>query len=130
MKPRFLLDTQTFLFVAQDLSSLSSRAKAALLNKDHFLFLSLISLWEIQIKIAVKKLVLFKPLQETLQQAVTDLGLELLPIQLSHIYGLNDFPLHHRDPFDRLLIAQALNENMQVIGNDSHWDAYGVKRVW
>jgi PIN domain nuclease of toxin-antitoxin system len=56
--------------------------------------------------------------------------LELLPLQLEHIYRLADLPLHHRDPFDRLLIAQALQERMPIISGDADFDAYGVERIW
>ena len=130
MKNRYLLDTQTFLVAAQEGGIVSPRAKRTLLRTDHALYLSLISLWEMQIKLSLGKLRLPVPLSEAVQRAVTDLGLEILPLQLEHIYQLGELPWHHRDPFDRLLIAQALVEQMVLIGSDRIFERYGVRRLW
>ena len=130
MKHRLLLDTQTFIYAAQEGGSLSAKARAALLHSGNTLFLSLVSLWEIQIKLTLGKLKLPTSLPKAVQQAITEIGIELLPLQADHIYKLTDLPLHHRDPFDRLLIGQALIEKMVVVGNDLVFDSYGVPRIW
>ncbi len=130
MKNRYLLDTQTFLVAAQADGPLSTRAKNALLRADHTLYLSLISLWEMQIKLGLGKLRLTVSLSEAVQRAVSDLGLEILPLQLEHIYQLGELPWHHRDPFDRLLAAQALAERMVLVGSDQIFERYGIRRLW
>jgi PIN domain nuclease of toxin-antitoxin system len=130
VRRRFLLDTQAFVVSILDTDGLSPKARALLLRSDTDPFLSLVSLWEMQIKVGLKKLGLPVPLSEAVQRAVTEMRLELLPLQLEHIYRLADLPLHHRDPFDRLLIAQALQERMPIISGDADFDAYGVERIW
>jgi PIN domain nuclease of toxin-antitoxin system len=127
---RFLLDTQAFLWAIQDEKLLSKPVRTLFSDQNNHLFLSLASIWEMQIKVNIHKLKLSKPLPDVIQLGITSFSLEILSIQTEHIYRQSGFPQHHRDPFDRLLIAQALQENMQVIGNDAHWDAYGVKRIW
>ena len=69
-------------------------------------------------------------LPEVVQRAVTDAGVELLPLQLEHLYRLGALPFHHRDPFDRLLAAQALHEQLTLLGSDKAFDDYGVERLW
>lgn len=131
MKSRgLLLDAQAFLLVAQEKSSLPSRARQAFLDRRNTLYLSLVSLWELQIKLSLGKVKLPVSLPEAVQRAVSDAGVELLPLHLEHIYKLNELPFHHRDPFDRLLAAQALYERMTILGADKAFDAYGVDRLW
>ena len=131
MKPqRVLLDTQAFVLAAQGAKSLSHKAESMLLNKGITAYLSLVSLWEMQIKLSLEKLKLPVSLPEAVQRAVTDIGLEILPLQADHIYKVSELPFHHRDPFDRLLIAQALHEQMVILGSDAAFDAYGVTRLW
>jgi len=129
-KKRFLLDTQAFLLAADPTAHFSSKIRALLLSTENFLYLSLVSVWEMQIKIGLKKLSLPVGLPEAIQAGVSQLGIELLPLQVEHIYQLSDLPLHHRDPFDRLLIAQALCEKLTIIGGDSAFDKYKVDRIW
>ena len=130
MKRRLLLDTQAFLLAAQDDRALSDRARRALLHPETTLYLSLVSLWEMQIKLSLGKLKLPMPLPAAIQRAVTETGMELLPLHPEHVYKLAVLPYHHRDPFDRLLAAQALCERMVVVGNDKIFDAYKVERIW
>jgi PIN domain nuclease of toxin-antitoxin system len=127
---RLLVDTQAFIFAAEGGLRLSPKAKLALLRSGAPLFISLISIWEIQLKLTLGKLRLPVPLSEAVQRAITQMGIELLPLQLDHIYKLADFPFHHRDPFDRLLAAQAAYEGMALVSNDNAFDAYGVHRIW
>jgi PIN domain nuclease of toxin-antitoxin system len=130
VKRRLLLDTQAFVLAAEGEKVLSPKARTALLHQETDIYLSLVSLWEMQIKLGLGKLKLPVSLPMAVQKAVTGVGLEILPLQAEHIYKLSDLPFHHRDPFDRLLIAQALHEQMVVIGNDSAFDAYGIERIW
>ena len=94
------------------------------------LSLSIASIWEIQIKHQLDKLVLDLPLEEILHQQQDENNLQLLSIELPHILALNQFPLHHRDPFDRLLIAQAATEDMHLVSNDKLFRRYDVKLLW
>jgi len=130
MRKRLLLDTQAFLLAASGEDGLPAKARAAILHKDAEVYLSLVSLWEMQIKLSLGKLKLPVSLPTAVQRGVTDLGLELLPLQVEHIYRLAELPFHHRDPFDRLLIAQALHEQMPIVGKDSFFSDYGVCRIW
>jgi PIN domain nuclease of toxin-antitoxin system len=127
---RLLLDTQAFILAAQGDKSLSRKVAAILLHTDTTAYLSLVSLWEMQFKLSLGKLRLPVALPEAIQRAVTDIGLEILPLQAEHIYKLASLPFHHRDLFDRLLIAQALYEQMPIATNDRAFDAYGISRLW
>lgn len=82
------------------------------------------------IKIKTAKLQLQLPLEQFIDRAVEKHRLTFLPVTLHSIYHTQQLPLHHRDPFDRLLIAQALTEHIPVISSDAVWDAYGVQRIW
>lgn len=124
-----LLDTHTFLWFIEDNPRLSVKAKA-LLESDADLLLSIACLWEIAIKISIGKLALTQPLDVFLQQQLTDNEIEILPINLAHLVRLSLLPLHHRDPFDRLLIAQAMVENIPVVSIDPVFDTYSIKRLW
>jgi PIN domain nuclease of toxin-antitoxin system len=127
---RFLLDTQAFLYAAQAQGPLSRSARQAILHPDNALFISLVSVWEMQIKLSLGKLKLPLSLPEAIQRAVTELGVEFLTLQPEHIFQLEHLPLHHRDPFDRLLIAQAQVERMALLSGDTMFDRYEVTRVW
>ena len=108
---------------------LPKRAKTLLQNPSNELLLSLVSIWEIQIKAQLGKL----QLRTALAQVVTDQqqnGVTLLPITLPHILALQNLPLHHKDPFDRLLIAQAQSEGANLLSKDSEATSYEVKVIW
>jgi PIN domain nuclease of toxin-antitoxin system len=83
-----------------------------------------------QIKLSLGKLALKTALSELVEDEIGRNGLSLLPIDLSHIYALDNLPMHHRDPFDRLLVAQAVAEGVEVISIDEKFDAYGIQRLW
>jgi PIN domain nuclease of toxin-antitoxin system len=91
--------------------------------------ISQVSLWEIAIKMTIGKLTLPIAFHELEQKLVKD-GFHILQIASSHIIKYTELSLHHRDPFDRLLIAQAIVENLPILGDDSAFDAYLVKRIW
>jgi PIN domain nuclease of toxin-antitoxin system len=127
---RLLLDTHTLLWFLREPHLLSPRLLNTITSEETEAFVSIASLWEIAIKTSLNKLSLPKPYEELFPQAVTDSGLQLLPIRPAHIACICQLPHHHRDPFDRLLIAQAMAENMTLASCDSHFAAYGVPLIW
>ena len=120
----------TFIWLVTDPSRLSTRARTYLADPDRRLLLSIASGWEMAIKTAVGKLPLSIPLDELLLDAPARALLEWLPVRPSHLLGVAGLPHHHRDPFDRLIVAQALAEGVPVVGADPALDAYGVSRIW
>ncbi|MDB9459415.1 type II toxin-antitoxin system VapC family toxin [Dolichospermum circinale CS-545/17] len=124
-----LLDTHTFVFWDSQPSKLSQRALELLTNKDNLRLLSVVSLWEIQIKQQLGKLTLNKTLEEIILIQQNNY-IEILPITVAHILALDSLPLYHKDPFDRLLIAQANRENAVLISCDSIFANYSVQVEW
>ena len=121
-----LLDTQAFLWFEAGDSRLSATARQAITNKLNVKFISLASYWEIAIKNSLGKLDLQVPFDDLLNLQ----GYSHLQISGEHLKALRKMPLHHRDPFDRLIIAQALHENFDVVSSDTQFDVYGIKRIW
>jgi len=113
-----------------DPEQLSPVALAACEDPTNELYLSVVSAWEIQIKHQINRLQLDVPLEEMIQghQAANDL--KILPVELPHVYTLRQLPLHHHDPFDRLLIAQAKVEQMRLVSADSQFAPYLVEVIW
>ena len=105
-----------------------ARAICSDVNSD--LLLSRASGWEMAIKLSIGKLRLREPLRQILIEAHTTNGIATLPIDLEHVLRVQHLPLHHRDPFDRLLAAQALHEGLTILSADATFDAYAVHRVW
>jgi len=126
---KLLLDTHTFIFWDSQPSKLSQRALELLTNKDNLRLLSVVSLWEIQIKQQLGKLTLNKTLEEIILIQQNNY-IEILPITVAHILALDGLPLYHKDPFDRLLIAQANRENAVLISCDSVFANYSVQVEW
>lgn len=126
---KLLLDTHTFIFWDSQPSKLSQRALELLINKDNLRLLSVVSLWEIQIKHQLGKLTLNKTLEEIIIDQQNNY-IEILPITVTHILALDSLPMHHKDPFDRLLIAQANIEDAVLISCDSVFANYSVKVEW
>lgn len=125
-----LLDTHAFLwFIAGD-SSLSQFARSAIENLDNNRYLSMASLWEIAIKISVGKLELSEPFETLIPRQLADNSIELLGISFDHTALVSSLPFHHRDPFDRLLIAQSKVEQMTLVSIDPVFDSYSVNRLW
>ena len=125
-----LLDTHTLIWSQDDPDQLSAAAVAALTDPANVRLLSAASVWEIGIKVALGKLKLSKPFRLWVQTAKRDLVLTELPIELDHVERQMTLPHHHRDPFDRMLVAQSLVLGIPVISNDVIFDAYGVTRIW
>ena len=123
---RVLLDTHIFIWWNGDLDQLSATARALCEDKGNTLVLSLVSVWEMQIKNQLGKLTFNQPLPEIIHSQQRSNGLELLPITTEHIYALQNLPAHHRDPFDRLLVAQANVEQMPLVSADPALRQYEV----
>jgi PIN domain nuclease of toxin-antitoxin system len=127
---RGLLDTHTFLwFIAGD-PKLSAVARAFIEDEANAKILSIASPWEIAIKVSRHKLPLAEPFHVLIPREIAGNGFDLLPITLDHLAVLSTLPFHHTDPFDRLIIAQAIVEQIPVIGADPAFDAYPISRLW
>ena len=127
---RLLLDTHTFLWFILDDPQLSSTARNLIEDSAHEVEVSPASYWEIAIKIKLGKYALPQPYQQFMETQIAANDFRILPIEPRHTALLTMMELHHKDPFDRLLVAQALAENVPIIGVDSQFDAYGVQRFW
>jgi PIN domain nuclease of toxin-antitoxin system len=126
---KILLDTHTFLWFINDSPELSNAA-ADLLESDVDLLLSMASLWEIAIKVSLNKLTLPDDYERFIPQQITLNNIEILTITFEHLTVVSRLPFHHRDPFDRLLIAQSMSENLQIVSADTKFDSYEVDRKW
>ena len=127
---RVLLDTHAYLwFIAGD-ERLSARGREVIAAPDADLLFSTASLWEIAIKHSIGKLPLAHPFGDLFPAQLDADGLRTLPIHASHLARLVDLPFHHRDPFDRLIIAQALVEGVPILTRDQSFAAYPVETVW
>ena len=127
---RLLLDTHTFLWFIMGDPKLSEKARALIEDTRNERLLSIASLWEMAIKHSVGKLSLGQPFEVLIPQQLERNSIEILPITVAHLTVVATLPFHHRDPFDRLLIAQAAVERLSVLTVDSAFDAYAVERLW
>lgn len=127
---KLLLDTHALLWAFGDPEQLSERAAKAIVDTRNALFVSAASLWEIGIKINLRKLHLGKRWARQLERRMTELGVSLLPITLPHCDRLSRLPHHHKDPFDRLIAVQSLTEKLVIVSRDKQFDAYSAKRIW
>jgi PIN domain nuclease of toxin-antitoxin system len=130
---RLLLDTHTFLWHANGSPQISAQATALLTDPGNELFLSMATVWEIAVKVGLKKLKLSSSYIPFMTAAITGYGLTVLPIDFDDCaeYEKLPFPLpKHRDPFDRLIITQASRHGLVIVGTDLDFDVYGVQRLW
>ncbi|SRR5579883_206078 len=127
---KILLDTQAFLWLISDAPELSKKAKKLFLDQDNDLFLSLASIWEIAIKFSLGKLKLKQPIEKFLPAQLQENSILQLDISFRHVAGVAALPFHHRDPFDRLIISQAIQENLPILSSDKAFDAYNIQRLW
>ncbi len=127
-----LLDTHTFLWFSgrQQYESLSLATRELLEDKKNTLFLSYASIWELTIKVSIGKMKLSEPVADLVRSQQEQLDFQILPFKLSHFDLIERLPFHHKDPFDRLLIAQAQVEGLTIVGIDAVFDQYGVNRIW
>ena len=127
---RLILDTHKFLWYIFGDPQLSSEANTLLQNPANEKLLSTASPWEVGIKVSTGKLKLSRPLEAYFEEQMQLNSIAMLPITLAHIARVSTLPFHHRDPFDRMLIAQSLVEGIPIISADAVLDAYGVVRYW
>ena len=125
-----LFDTHSFVWWADEPMKLSRTALASLEDEDNRLFVSDVSIWEMQIKVQLGKMKLKLPLEDLIESQQQDNEVEILQITTEHILALNNLPLHHKDPFDRLLIAQSIVEGFTIVTVDSEFPAYPAKLLW
>jgi PIN domain nuclease of toxin-antitoxin system len=121
-----LIDTHVLLWLLAGSPRLSGHVLATLANRRNGVFLSVVSTWEIAIKAGLGKLDLPPNLHTWLPDELDAAGLKLLPIDLKHSLGVESLPQHHRDPFDRLLIAQAVSDGLTIVTADQVFDFYDV----
>ena len=126
---RVLLDTHTFLWWANDDGRLSAPARQTIADAADAFF-SIASCWEMAIKVSRGKLTLPKPIDRFLPEQLGMTGVQLLQIDLDDVARMAGLPFHHRDPFDRMLAAQALNDELAIVSADPIFRKYGVTRAW
>jgi PIN domain nuclease of toxin-antitoxin system len=127
---RVLVDTHVFLWWVEGDRALPAKARAALANQDNECLISMVSAWELAIKAGLGKLKLALPVKRYVVEHVAANGFRMLDIQMAHVGRVETLHPHHGDPFDRLLIAQALEEKLPVVTADPVFRKYGVKRIW
>ncbi len=127
---KLLLDTCTFLWMSTNEDSLSTIARSAITDPANRRFLSSISVMELAIKTKLRKLVLHAPLEQVVHEGMRRGVVEELPVAIEHSLAVARLPLLHRDPFDRLLIAQSQVEGMPLVTNDAAIRQYAVQIIW
>ena len=130
---KLLLDTHTLLWHADGSPQVSATATALLIDPANDLFLSMATVWEIAIKMGLKKLTLSAPFTAFMTRAITGYGLAVLPITLEDCAAYEQLPFpdpRHRDPFDRMILTHALRHGLTLVGCDAAFDSYGVPRLW
>ena len=127
---RCLVDTQALIWYVDQDYLVSVKGRAAITDPANELLLSAASIWEIAIKVGLRKLRLSMSYRMWMDKAIADLGIVILPITVDYAEVQSQLPRHHGDPFDRLIMAQALVESVPVISSDLQLDAYGINRVW
>jgi len=127
---KLLLDTHVLVWWLAGDPQLPVSVQKSVESVDNEVFIGVGCLWEMVIKLSLGKLQLEMPLETLINQVLPEQRIALLPIAPTHLLRLTTLPFHHRDPFDRLLAAQALAEAMNVASRDDALDAYGIKRFW
>ena len=127
---KLLLDTHAFIWWDSDPSKLSSRVVSLCQNRANLVLLSVVSVWEMQIKHQLGKLTLGLPLRELVETHKEVNDIQLLPVYLEHVLELENLPAVHTDPFDRLLVAQARVEGSILLSHDSAFEDYPVAVTW
>ena len=127
---RLLLDSHTFLWFVLNDPQLSGVALNLVHDPANDILISPASYWEIAIKVRLGKINLNASYDDFMHRGIVGNDSEILPIEPRHTSLLTTLPLHHRDPFDRLLVAQALTEAVPIVSTDAAFDSYGVQRLW
>ena len=126
---RLLLDTQVFIWWDSEAGKLPPAIQQMCQDETNTLLLSVVSIWEMQIKAQLGKLALHRPLPQIIYEQQASNQLELLPVEAAHVFSLQLLPVHHKDPFDRMLIAQAITEDLTVLSVDTVFARYPIKVV-
>ncbi|MHB1423998.1 MAG: type II toxin-antitoxin system VapC family toxin [Gemmataceae bacterium] len=130
---KLLLDSHTLLWHADGDSRMSATAVALLIDPANALFLSMATVWEIAIKVGLKKLTLAVPYATFTTRAITGYGLAVLPMTIDDCAAYEQLPFpnkQHRDPFDRMIVIHAVRNGLSVVGVDAAFDPYGISRLW
>ncbi len=127
---RYLLDTHTLLWAALEDDLLSQRARRIIASAANEIVVSAASAWEISTKYRLGRISFAQDLAEDFIPSVQAAGYQMLPISVEHALRAGRLAAEHRDPFDRMLAAQAIHEDMPLVSNDQQLDAFGVRRVW
>ena len=126
---RVLLDTHTAIWFLNGDCDLSENAKSNILSRKNIKYVSIASVWELAIKIGLKKLN-FRGGTRGFVELLEDNGIEIIPISAKHLFELECLPMFHRDPFDRIIISTAISEKMVLISTDTNISSYSVKTLW
>lgn len=126
---RFLVDTQSFIWFAEADPKLPAPVADLMERSDSRLVISIASLWEMTIKMSLGKLALSGDIAVMIDKTISN-GFTILPIEPKHLITLSTLEFFHRDPFDRIIIAQSISENMPLISSDDVFNQYPVERIW
>lgn len=127
---KFIADTHAFIWFITDSEQLSPKAKTLLESPENERILSAASVWEIAIKTSLGKLSFKKPLEQFLPEQIRLNYFQVLNISADHALRVASLPMLHRDPFDRMIVAQGITENLPILSNDTALDDYGIRRLW
>lgn len=127
---KLLLDTHTFIWYVTDNPKLSATAQQLINDGNNEVLLSAVSIWEMAIKQSIGKLNFELPFELFITRQLAVNNFDLLDIRVEHLVIIANLPLHHRDPFDRLIIAQAMVEQLPIVGADGVFDSYTIERLW
>ena len=127
---RILLDTHAIVWWATGDQRLSRKARVAIANPETEVFISIASAWEIQIKASLRKLTLNESVDALYRSLIIEQDFRMIGIELEHIDHLSTLPPHHRDPFDRMLVAQAIRGDFTLVTKDSIVSSYGALTLW
>jgi PIN domain nuclease of toxin-antitoxin system len=127
---KLLLDTHALIWFIEGDKQFSNKARSAVAADDAEVFVSIATAWEIAIKSSLGKLRLRLRIEDELREFLEENGFQSLEIEYPHAARVASLPFKHKDPFDRLLVAQALIERMTILSHDIALDAYGIARIW
>lgn len=125
-----IVDTHVFVWWVEGSPRLSVRARGVISDSANRLLWSAASTWELAIKASVRKEQFRMPVRDFLAKYLTELGFERLPVEDRHAWHVETLPFHHKDPFDRLLVAQAQVEGIPIVSRDARLSQYGIERIW
>lgn len=126
----YLADTHTLLWIVIDDNKLSNKVKKLFLDEQNEIFVSVASLWEIAIKVSLKRLELGQSLNDFYLKHIIGNKIRLLDIKVGHLAVLETLEFHHRDPFDRLIVCQSIFEKIPILSSDKVFSNYPIKRIW